>query len=291
MPRILAAIAASLIAGFALGAWLLRDNPTPEKELPMEAAAGYLDPAVPLAGRMQRLEQIIAEEREARIVLEDQLHLLIDDIERIESERPRASDERDRQADEARRTARRSTQRRSRDFASMLRDMQEQRRNALVESGFSEDEAGRIIQMEAAAQYETMRVAHEAQRAGEEVDRLSFANDPQSVLRRELGDDDYARYLAAQGQPTAVQVTQVLGDSPGSRAGLQPGDEIVSYNGERVFSVNDLRMLTLQGTAGEDVVIEIERDGMRMQLNVQRGPVGITGSSANIRGLNWWRGT
>lgn len=291
MPRILSAVAVSLIAGFALGAWLLGDRPVATGEPQSAAAAGALDPDVPLADRMQRLERIIAEEREARIVLEDLLRLLIDDIERIDSERPPAAGERDRQAQPARRTARRNTQQRPRDFASMLRDMKEQRRTALVDNGFSEDEAGRIIQMEAAAQFEALRVAHEAQRAGETIDSVSLANDPQSVLRRELGDDDYARYLEAQGQPTAVQVTQVLGDSPGSRAGLQPGDEIVSYNGERVFSVNDLRALTLQGTAGEDVVIEIERNGMRMQLNVQRGPVGITGSSANIRGLNWWRGT
>ncbi|MGI9234914.1 MAG: PDZ domain-containing protein [Woeseiaceae bacterium] len=291
MLRIVAAVVVSLIAGFALGGWLLGDAPIPDMDPPGAAVAGALRPAVPLAERMQRLEQIIAEEREARIILEDQLRLLIDDIERIESGLPRVNEERDRQAEEARRVARRSTQQRPRDFAAMLRNMQEQRRSALVDSGFSEDEASRIMQMEAAAQYEAMRVAHEAQRAGEAVDNLSLTNDPQSVLRRELGDDDYERYLEAQGQPTAVQVSQVLGDSPGSRAGLQPGDEIVSYNGERVFSVGDLRTLTLQGTAGEDVVIEIERNGMRMQLNVQRGPVGITGSSANIRGLNWWRGT
>ena len=41
---------------------------------------------------------------------------------------------------------------------------------------------------------------------------------------------------------------------------------------------------------GEDVVIEVERDGVRMQLTVPRGPIGITGSGANVRGLNWWGG-
>jgi len=96
--------------------------------------------------------------------------------------------------------------------------------------------------------------------------------------------------LQALGQPTAIQVTQVLEGSPGSQAGLQTGDQIVSYNSERVFNVNDLRELTLQGNAGEDVVIEIERDGVRVQLSVPGGPVGITGARANIRNMNWWGG-
>ena len=99
-----------------------------------------------------------------------------------------------------------------------------------------------------------------------------------------------SRCLQAQGQATSIQITRVLDSSPGSQAGLQPGDQIVSYDGERVFDVNELRELTLQGRAGEDVVIEIERDGVRMQLNVPRGPVGINGTGASMRRMNWWGG-
>ncbi|MDH3622151.1 MAG: hypothetical protein OER91_14725, partial [Gammaproteobacteria bacterium] len=71
---------------------------------------------------------------------------------------------------------------------------------------------------------------------------------------------------------------------------LQKGDELVSYNGERVFNVVELRNQTMQGEPGEDVIIEIVRDGNRMQLTVPRGPIGIAGSGANIRGANWWGG-
>jgi len=98
------------------------------------------------------------------------------------------------------------------------------------------------------------------------------------------------RYLEAQGQPTAVKITQVLGGSPGSEIGLQPGDQLVSYAGDRVFSVNDLRKHSMQGNPGEDVVIEIERDGMLIQLTVPRGPIGITGTGANVRGAVGWGG-
>lgn len=291
MSRIIAAVALSLIAGFAAAVWLLGDGPTRKAGPANPVTAEQPDLPSPTEQRLRQLEQVIAEEREARMVLEDQLRALTEEIERIDSEGPRVISERADQAEDMRREVRRNALQRPRDFASMIRNLQERRLNELIDGGFSDDEARTVMKKESEAQYEALYAAHAAQRAGESVDPLSLANGPQSLLRRELGDSDYARYLEAQGEPTAVQITQVLDSSPGSRAGLQPGDEIVSYNGERVFSVNDLRALTLQGTAGEDVVIEIERDGVRMQLNVQRGPVGISGASATIRGVNWWGGT
>jgi hypothetical protein len=54
--------------------------------------------------------------------------------------------------------------------------------------------------------------------------------------------------------------------------------------------MSDLRNQTMQGEPGEDVVIEIDRDGMRMQLTLPRGPIGITGNGANVRGTSWWGG-
>lgn len=74
------------------------------------------------------------------------------------------------------------------------------------------------------------------------------------MLSSSVANSDYERYLRAQGQPTAIQVTRVLDSLPGSQAGLQPGGQIISYNGERVFNVNGLRELMLQGSAGENVI-------------------------------------
>lgn len=232
----------------------------------------------------------MAEEREARLVLEEQLQILIDAMERIDSTGQRALVDQRALAQE-RRAERRTGERAPRDFVALMRGFEERRLNTLIDGGFSEDEARRVLQKESAAQYQAMQAAHDAQRRGEATDPFYAGSTSQSLLRSELGDSEYERYLAAQGQPTAIQVTQVLSSSPGSQAGLQPGDQIVSYNGERVFGVSDLRALTLQGTAGEDVIIEIEREGVRMQLNLPRGPVGISGSSASIRNRGWWGGT
>ncbi len=285
MSRIVVIVIVSLFAGLAIGAWISGDSQAPAGA----PVAGQADPSSPLDERVLRLEQVIAEEREARLVLEDQLQILLDEIERIDPAAPRVSPEREARIAEARAEGARE-RRAQRDFVSMMRDYRERRMTRLVDGGFSEDEARRVLQQESGAQFRAMQAAHDAQRNGEALDPVAALNGPQSILRAELGDEAYERYLEAQGQPTAIQVTQVLAGSPGSRAGLQPGDRIVSYNGDRVFTVAELRNLTLQGTRGEDVVVEIDREGMRMQLSLQRGPVGISGSGANIRSMNWWGG-
>ena len=288
-PRMTIAVAVSLIAGFAVGAWITATAPTAGEEsaaMPSIRDAGSVDT---LAERLLSLEQLIAEEREARLELADQVQDLIDDLERdAVAESPSAAES---SAENGRRDESRvGGLRRSRDFAAMIGNFEDRRLHGLMDSGFSEDEARRVLQRESEAEYKAMQLAWEAQREGAPLDQLAALNDPQSLLRADLGDADYERFLLAQGQPTSVQITRVLNGSPGSEAGLQPGDQIVSYDSERVFNVTDLRELTLQGAAGEDVVIEIDREGVRMQLSVPRGPVGITGSGANIRRMNRWGG-
>ena len=289
MVRIVAAITVCLVTGFALGAWLLgRDAADVESASPDIA---HLDASMPLEQRLQRLEQIIAEERDARMIVEDQLAALIAEIERIDAAGPRFLAE-SRAAAEASRKARndRATSNSRQSYATAMQRFQERRVRMLIDGGFSDDEARQVMRHESEARYLALQQAHDAQRRGETTDALSGAYAMQSVLRDQLGDSGYEKYLVAQGQPTAVQVLQVMENSPGSRAGLQPGDQIVRYNGERVFSGSDLRVLTLQGTVGEDVVIEVERDGMIMQLGVPRGPVGVSSSNAGVR-LNWWDGS
>ena len=76
---------------------------------------------------------------------------------------------------------------------------------------------------------------------------------------------------------TSVTISSVIESSPAQSAGLQPGDEIVRYDGERVFSMTDLTRQTMDGTAGQNVVVDIMRDGTPMQIVMPRGPVGISG--------------
>jgi S1-C subfamily serine protease len=106
--------------------------------------------------------------------------------------------------------------------------------------------------------------------------------DTQRALRAELGDAEYERYLTATGRPTQVQVMDVLASSNAERAGLQAGDQIVSYAGSRVFDVRELNALTREGSGGESVTVEVRRNGQTVQVQVPRGPLGV--SSGAVRG-------
>ncbi len=287
MNRMAIAVAVSLLAGFAVGAWIVGEEPA-ATEPEAQTATGFLGSEAGSEERLQRLEQIIAEERDARIALEDTIAMLFEELERIEGAGDQAATAR-RAERELARTAR-SSESGERGSLDWVRNYQERRVTRLIEGGFSEDEARRILQQESEASFKAMKAVWEAQRNGENIDFLGLSSNPQSILRTEMGDDDYARYLEVQGQPTAVRISQVLSGSPGNDAGLQPGDQLVSYDGRRLFDVGDLRRQTMQGEPGQDVVIEIDRDGVRMQLTVPRGPIGITGSGANVRNINWWGG-
>jgi len=287
MNRIAIAVVVSLLAGFAVGAWVSGDDATRTANTPM------LEGELPgtegsTEERLLRLERIIAAERDARIALEDTIEMLFEGIERLEGAGDRNVAELKARAEQE--NAARESKRTRRDEAQWMRDYQERRVTRLVESGFSEGEARRILEQESEAAFQVLNSVWEAQRSGEPYDRYSDEFDPSAIMRSEMGDDAYARYLEAQGQPTAVRITQVLGGSPGKEIGLQPGDQLVSYSGNRVFSVNDLRKQSMQGNPGEDVVIEIQRDGTLIQLTLPRGPIGITGTGANVRGAVGWGG-
>ena len=53
-------------------------------------------------------------------------------------------------------------------------------------------------------------------------------------------------------------VSDVIGSSPANRAGLRTGDRIVSYDGNRVYSMWELKNMAFDGSPGEDVILDIE---------------------------------
>jgi hypothetical protein len=283
LQKLALAVAVALLAGLAIGSWVTGDRSAG----PTTGLAGSEDAPPDVAERIQRLEQMLDEEREARIALEDTLAMLFEEIDTLDVDGERAAAEQE--ARQVRQVAV-EQQARTRDRSNWMQQYNQNRIARMVEGGFTEDEARNLIEMESAARYESMRAAWEAERSGEPFDPFASWTDPQRILRDSIGDDAYARYLETQGQPTSVEVTQVMNKSPGANVGLEPGDRIARYNGERVFSISDLRMLTMQGNPGEDVVVEVERDGVLMQLTLPAGPIGITGTGARTRSMNWWGG-
>lgn len=144
----------------------------------------------------------------------------------------------------------------------------------LIEAGFSPDRAEYINARAETLRMEALQAQYEARRDGVPLTPRVFGADP---LRAELGDPEYERYLQALGRSTSVRVGGVLASSPAAQAGLEPGDEVVAYAGDRVFDMRELNELILEGQPGEPVTVDVLREGQPIQLVLPRGPLGISG--------------
>ena len=278
MNRTIIAVVASLAAGFAAGAWTVMDEPSPGAATD---TANTFDTDAPLEARIAALERAVSGEREARLVLEEQLHGLYAELERFDSPEMNellgnlAESSQAREQAQLQRAARR-------DRGARMQDREDMRLGQLVAGGFTEGRAREILEFEDEIRMAALQSEFEARQKGEDFNPWDWASNYQTGLRERLGDADYEKYLTAQGGQATVTVREVIGSSPANRAGLRPGDQILSYDGKRVFSMNELRSMAFDGDPGEDVIVDIERNGQRMQLVLPRGPMGITGSGGGM---------
>jgi hypothetical protein len=283
MLKTLALVVAGLAAGFAIAVWLSPATPAASETVSSSAAPAPLvgsGDAAASTARLASLESALAAEIERRAELEqhvEELAAVLDELraaaqsgrggaENLPAGRELANGE--------------VVGPRGRlpggDPVARAQEMQRRQVEVLIQAGFAPDRAEWIIRRTQELRVEQMQAQYEAQREGRTVDpALALGGD--GALRNELGDAEYERFLEAQNRPTSIDVLQVLASSSAERAGLKPGDAIVSYGGTRVFDASELNALTLQGNAGESVVVEIQRDGQRLQLVLPRGPLGITG--------------
>lgn len=66
-------------------------------------------------------------------------------------------------------------------------------------------------------------------------------------------------------------VNEVLGDSPADEAGINDGDVIISFDGQKVWDQDDLLDFLEDKRAGESVALELFRDGKSVTVNVELG--------------------
>lgn len=237
-------------------------------------SATSFDTGLPVAERIAALELAVSQERMARQLLQEEVLFLTDELHDLAAaNEPQSENTREEQPErgsEATREERRQMYAR--------RNSPEGRTERLIDAGIEPGLASWIVQREEELQMESLRARYEAGQSGSTADFYRDRSSTTSALREELGDTDYERYLTANGRPTNVGIGSVIGSSPAQMAGLRPGDDIVSYDGQRVFTMTDINMASLDGIAGENVVVDILRDGIPMQVVLPRGPLGITGS-------------
>jgi S1-C subfamily serine protease len=77
------------------------------------------------------------------------------------------------------------------------------------------------------------------------------------------------RVAALVGRDNAVEVVEVIGDSPAARAGLRAEDLIVAIDSVPVRGVDDLQRLLGEERIGTDVVLGVVREGEPRDVNVR----------------------
>ncbi|MEX2961403.1 PDZ domain-containing protein [Microbulbifer sp. TYP-18] len=171
-----------------------------------------------------------------------------------------------------------------RDSQQRLRDHQLQQ---LLRAGMHRDRAELVLRRQERFNYEHMSLSHSyhhlADKGSAEAlalrEQMEHYRNPRRALADELTDAEFEAYLQVIGGPADMQVRKVVIDTPAAAAGLQPGDRIVSYNGQRVFHMGDLRREIYKVPPGKNVAIEVKRaeTGQKDTLFVPSGPLGIRG--------------
>ncbi len=159
---------------------------------------------------------------------------------------------------------------------------------SLQSAGISERDATTIKSRLDALSMQRLYLRDQAQREGwlgkqEYRDQIRQLNDAQNNLEQEFGSDNYSRYLYAMGRPNQVSVQSVIENSPAFNAGMQSGDQLLSYDGQNVYDPRTIRRGTQRGNAGEMVPVIVNRNGQQVELYVPRGPLGINMNSDSVR--------
>ncbi len=270
MKRIVIASLLSASGAFAAAGWYFLTLYESESTPQADNSIGF-DARQSVKNRLAALETAVSDERQARQLLQEEVFYLTSELEiladlqipsRVEdsSSESRGEDSRDSRREEIRR-----------------RNSREGRAEQLVAAGFLPSQADWILQREQELQMAALQDRFDAERSGEPIDWMANRNQSADALREELGDADYERYLEANNRSTNVAVSSVIESSPAQVAGLQPGDEIYRYDGQRVFSMTDLTRQTMVGEPGQNVAVDVMRNGNLIQVVMPRGPVGITG--------------
>lgn len=89
------------------------------------------------------------------------------------------------------------------------------------------------------------------------------------VLIQEV-DRDLAESFGLK-QPMGALVSQVVEGSPAEKAGLQPGDVIIEFNGESIYRSAELPKLVGRQEADSQSQMVVVRDGKRKKLDVTIG--------------------
>jgi hypothetical protein len=158
---------------------------------------------------------------------------------------------------------------------------------SLIDAGISEEQATWIQQRLDEIELQQLYLRDRATREGwlnkprYTKERRQYQN-AVAELRGEVGEDAYDRMLYSLGRANRVVIQDILQSSPAAEYGLQGSDEIIEYDGQRVFSSKELSSLVTQGDAGVMTLLRVKRGGAIHDIYLPRGPLGIRMSTARV---------
>jgi len=99
---------------------------------------------------------------------------------------------------------------------------------------------------------------------------------------RDVTSDDAAK--ARLGQPSGVYIESVREGSPAARAGIQTGDIVVDFDGERVRSASHFTRLVQESVPDREVAVVVVRGTSKQNLKVSpaAGPFNLRSNNGRI---------
>lgn len=158
---------------------------------------------------------------------------------------------------------------------------------ALIDAGMSTAQAANLKLFYEQLEMEKLTLRDQAIREGwadttRYGEALQAIDLKQGQLQDSLDENSYDAYLYATGQSNRVEISSVLASSPAASAGFLPGDQILRYDNQRIYSWRELRDATTQGSTSQTVLVELQRGDQRLQVYLPRGPLGIRMNSISV---------
>lgn len=220
---------------------------------------------------LMQLQETLDRETIQRRLLERRLQELAEQVEKLERATPAG-------------TQAASAQHQGENVAVEAQTPAARQAARFLAAGFDVQEATELTRRMEEVEMEQLYLRDRARREGwlRTPEFRKARNDLRNQLKEEMGEEVYDRFLYATDRDNRVIVDSVLENSPGEEIGLQPGDIILGYDDERVFSFYDLRRESARGTAGDLVPLRVERDGEILEFDIPRGPLGVRLNSLSV---------
>jgi hypothetical protein len=98
---------------------------------------------------------------------------------------------------------------------------------------------------------------------------MTMAMTPLMISKQLASVDEAAQKAGGAGATSGVVFTAVEAGGAAAAAGIEPGDRVLAVDGHAVTSADELKAIFRGATHGQSLMMDIDRDGKRLTVNVQ----------------------